>query len=149
DVYIVNTCTVTHRADAESLRFARRARKLNPASRVIMTGCLAQANPQLLAQAHEVDAVIGLGRAGDLERAVASGAGERVMVSNLRKQLAPIELGAAALDGHTRAFLKVQEGCDQFCSFCIVPIARGRSRSIPPRRIFEAFDELAARGFKE
>jgi threonylcarbamoyladenosine tRNA methylthiotransferase MtaB len=149
EVYVVNTCTVTHRADAESLRLARRARKLNPAGRVIMTGCLAQANPQLLAEAHEVDAVVGLGRAGDLERAAVSAGGERVMVSNLRKQVAPIELGAVALDGHTRAFLKVQEGCDQFCSFCIVPIARGRSRSIAPRRIFEALDELAERDFKE
>jgi threonylcarbamoyladenosine tRNA methylthiotransferase MtaB len=149
EVYVVNTCTVTHRADAESLRLARRARKLNPAARVIMTGCLAQANPQLLAQAHEVDAVVGLGRSGDLERAATSGVSQRVMVSNLRKQIAPIQLGAAALDGHTRAFLKVQEGCDQFCSFCIVPVARGRSRSVPPRRIFEALDELAQRGFKE
>jgi threonylcarbamoyladenosine tRNA methylthiotransferase MtaB len=149
EVYVVNTCTVTHRADAESLRLARRARKLNPAARVIMTGCLAQANPQLLAKANEVDAVVGLGRADDLERAATSGGVERVMVSNLRKQVAPIELGAVALDGHTRAFLKVQEGCDQFCSFCIVPIARGRSRSTSPRRILEALDGLAERGFKE
>ena len=149
EVYVVNTCTVTHRADAESLRLARRARKLNPAARVIMTGCLAQANPQILAKALEVDAVVGLGRVDDLERAALGRHGERVMVSNLRKQVAPIELGAAGLDGHTRAFLKVQEGCDQFCSFCIVPIARGRSRSIAPRRIFEALDGLAARGFKE
>ncbi len=149
EVYVVNTCTVTHRADAESLRLARRARKLNPAARVIMTGCLAQANPQLLAQAHEVDAVVGLGRAGDLERVVVRGGDERVMVSNLRKEIAPIELGAAGLDGHTRAFLKVQEGCDQFCSFCIVPTARGRSRSVAPRRIFAGLDDLAARGFKE
>jgi threonylcarbamoyladenosine tRNA methylthiotransferase MtaB len=149
EVYVVNTCTVTHRADAESLRLARRARRLNPAARVIMTGCLAQANPQVLAKANEVDAVVGLGRLGDLERAATSGNRERVMVSNLRKQVAPIELGAAALDGHTRAFLKVQEGCDQFCSFCIVPMARGRSRSIAPRKIFDALDGLAVRGFKE
>jgi threonylcarbamoyladenosine tRNA methylthiotransferase MtaB len=149
EVYVVNTCTVTHRADTESLRFARRARKLNPQARVIMTGCLAQANPQSLARAHEVDAVVGLGRPGDLERVAVSGSRERVMVSNLRKHLAPIELGTAALEGHTRAFLKVQEGCDQFCSFCIVPIARGRSRSVAPRRIFETLDSLAARGFKE
>jgi threonylcarbamoyladenosine tRNA methylthiotransferase MtaB len=149
EVYIVNTCTVTHRADAESLKLARRARKLNPAARVIMTGCLAQANPQLLTNAQEVDAVVGLGRAGDLERAASNGGGERVMVSNLRKRIAPIELGVAALDGHTRAFLKVQEGCDQFCSFCIVPVARGRSRSVAPRQIFEALEGLAARGFKE
>ncbi len=149
DVYVVNTCTVTHRADAESVRLARRARKLNPDARVIMTGCLAQANPELLAQAHEVDVVVGLGRPGDLERAATGNNTERVMVSNLRKHTAPIEVGTAALEGHTRAFLKVQEGCDQFCSFCIVPIARGRSRSVPPRRIFETLDELAARGFKE
>lgn len=149
EVYIVNTCTVTHRADAESLRLARRARRLNPRARVIMTGCLAQANPDSLAQAVEVDAVVGLGRTGDLERAALGDVAERVMVSNLRKQLAPIELGAAALEGHTRAFLKVQEGCDQFCSFCIVPISRGRSRSVAPRRIFETLDILAERGFKE
>ena len=149
EVYIVNTCTVTHRADVESLRLARRARKLNPGARVIMTGCLAQANPDALAQANEVDAVVGLGRLGDLEGAAIGDSVERVRVSNLRKQLAPIELGAAALEGHTRAFLKVQEGCDQFCSFCIVPISRGRSRSVAPRLIFEALDALAARGFKE
>src|SRR5712691_727934 len=148
EVYVVNTCTVTNRADVESLRLARRARKLNHAARVIMTGRLAQANPDVLAKAHEVDAVVGLGRAHDLERAATGEATELVMVSNLRKQVAPIELGAVALEGHTRAFLKVQEGCDQFCSFCIVPLARGRSRSVAPRRIFEALDGLAARGFK-
>ena len=149
DVYIVNTCTVTDRADAESLRLARRARRLNPRARVIMTGCLAQANPDALARAHEVDAVIGLGRPGDLERAAAGEIGQRVMVSNLRKETAAIELGAVALEGHTRAFLKVQEGCDQFCSFCIVPLSRGRSRSVEPRRVIEAIDGLHRRGFRE
>src|SRR5437588_6829298 len=87
EVYVVNTCTVTNRADAESLKLARRARKLNPLARVIMTGCLAQANPEVLAQAHEVDAVVGLGRAEDLERAATGFAQDRVMVSNLRKQV--------------------------------------------------------------
>jgi threonylcarbamoyladenosine tRNA methylthiotransferase MtaB len=149
DVYIVNTCTVTDRADSESLRIARRARRLNPNARVVMTGCLAQASPDVLAAAREVDAVVGLGRLGDLERTVASGAGERVMVSDLRKEKAPIELAAVALDGHTRAFLKLQEGCDQFCTFCIVPFSRGTSRSVEPRRVLAALDDLHARGFKE
>jgi threonylcarbamoyladenosine tRNA methylthiotransferase MtaB len=149
DVYIVNTCTVTDRADVESLRLARRARKLNPDARIIMTGCFAQASPESLARAHEVDAVIGLGRIGDLERAALAGVTERVMVSNLRKETAAIELGAVALDGHTRAFLKLQEGCDQFCSFCIVPLSRGRSRSVEPRRVIAAIEGLHARGFKE
>jgi threonylcarbamoyladenosine tRNA methylthiotransferase MtaB len=149
DVYIVNTCTVTDRADSESLRIARRARRLNPKARIVMTGCLAQASPDVLSRAREVDAVVGLGRLDDLERAVASGAGERVMVSNLRKEKAPIELAAVALDGHTRAFLKLQEGCDQFCTFCIVPFSRGTSRSVEPRRVIAALDDLHARGFKE
>jgi threonylcarbamoyladenosine tRNA methylthiotransferase MtaB len=149
DVYIVNTCTVTDRADVESLRLARRARRRNPRARIVMTGCLAQANPTVLARAAEVDAVVGLGRLGDLERTVASGADERVMVTNLRKERAPIESSAVALAGRTRAFLKLQEGCDQFCSFCIVPMARGMSRSVEPRRVFAALDDLAARGFKE
>ncbi len=149
DVYIVNTCTITDRADTESLRIARRARRLNPNARVLMTGCLAQANPDVLAKAPEVDAVIGLGRLDDLERAAASGAGERVMVTNLRKEKGPIELAAVSLDGHTRAFLKLQEGCDQFCTFCIVPFSRGASRSVEPRRVMAALDDLHARGFKE
>ena len=149
DVYIVNTCTVTDRADSESLRIARRARRLNPNARVVMTGCLAQASPDVLAAAREVDAVVGLGRLDDLERMVASGAGKRVMVSDLRKEKAPIEMAAVALDGHTRAFLKLQEGCDQFCTFCIVPFSRGTSRSVEPRRILAALDDLHARGFKE
>ncbi|MGH7935334.1 MAG: tRNA (N(6)-L-threonylcarbamoyladenosine(37)-C(2))-methylthiotransferase MtaB [Candidatus Binataceae bacterium] len=149
DVYVVNTCTVTDRADAESLRLARRARRLNPNARVIMTGCLAQANPDVLARAHEVDAVVGLGRLDDLECAATADIGERVMVSNLRKERAAIELGAVALEGRTRAFLKVQEGCDQFCTFCIVPFSRGTSRSVEPRRLMGAIDGLHARGFKE
>jgi threonylcarbamoyladenosine tRNA methylthiotransferase MtaB len=149
DVYVINTCTITDRADSESLKLARRARRLNPSARIVMTGCFAQANPQALARAVEVDAVVGLGRLDDLERAVAHGADERVMVTNLRKERAPIELGAVALEGQTRAFLKLQEGCDQFCSFCIVPTSRGTSRSVEPRRIIAALDELHERGFKE
>ena len=149
DVYLVNTCTVTGRADAESLRLARRARRLNPGARVVMTGCLAQANPAVLARTHEVDAVVGIGRPGDLERAVTEGLPERVAVSNLRKERAPIDSFAVVLPGQTRAFLKVQEGCDQFCSFCVVPLSRGMSRSVAPRSVLEAVEELAARGFKE
>jgi threonylcarbamoyladenosine tRNA methylthiotransferase MtaB len=149
DVYIINTCTVTDRADSECLKLARRAKRRNPNAKVVMTGCFAQANPQALAGRREVDAVVGLGRLDDLERAVVSETGARVMVTNLRKVRAQIELGAVALSGQTRAFLKLQEGCDQFCSFCIVPISRGTSRSVEPRRVVGAIDELAARGFQE
>jgi threonylcarbamoyladenosine tRNA methylthiotransferase MtaB len=149
DVYLVNTCTITDRADSEGLRLARRARRLNPDARVIMTGCLAQANPNLLTREPAIDAIVGLGRLGDLERAVFESSTPRVMVSNLRKEKASIELGAVTLEGHTRAFLKVQEGCDQFCSFCIVPFSRGRSRSVEPRKIVSTLDDLHMQGFKE
>ena len=149
DVYVINTCTVTDRADSECLKLARRAKRRNPKAKIVMTGCFAQANPHALAGRREVDAVVGLGRLDDLERAVIAEPAARVMVTNLRKERASIELGAVALSGQTRAFLKLQEGCDQFCSFCIVPISRGTSRSVEPRRIVAAIDELAARGFKE
>ena len=149
DVYVINTCTVTDRADSECLKLARRARRRNPNAKIVMTGCFAQANPERLAKAPEVDAIVGLGRLDDLERAVSSEIDSRVMVTNLRKERAEIELGAVALSGQTRAFLKLQEGCDQFCSFCIVPISRGTSRSVEPRRVIDALDELAERGFRE
>jgi threonylcarbamoyladenosine tRNA methylthiotransferase MtaB len=149
DVYVINTCTVTDRADAESLKLARRARRLNPGARVLMTGCLAQANPAVLAAAPQVDRVIGLARLDDLERAALGEDGERVMVSNLRKQKVEIALGPASLAGQTRAFLRLQEGCDQFCTFCVIPFSRGSSRSVAPRRVMAALDELHQRGFKE
>lgn len=151
DVYIVNTCTVTDRADAESRQLARRARRFNAAARVIMTGCFAQVSPQGAA-IPEVDHVVGLNRLPDLVRAVrgkAADTAERILVHDLRTARQVATIGAEAFTGQTRAFLKVQEGCDLFCSFCIVPFARGRSRSVPPRQVLEQLRMLAARGFQE
>lgn len=151
DVYIVNSCTVTDRADAESRQLARRARRFNPAARVIMTGCFAQVNPHGAA-IPEVDHVVGLNRLPDVLRAVRgemAAAGERVAVDDLRTARQVKTLGAEAFTGQTRAFLKIQEGCDLFCTFCIVPFSRGRSRSVPPRQVLEQLQNLAARGFQE
>jgi threonylcarbamoyladenosine tRNA methylthiotransferase MtaB len=151
DVYVVNTCSVTDRADAESRQLARRARRLNPAGRVIMTGCFAQTNPRGTA-IPEVDHVVGLNRLPDLLRAVRgelSTTGERILVDDLRTARSVQTIGADTFTGQTRAFLKIQEGCDLFCSFCIVPFARGRSRSVPARQVLEQLRLLAARGFQE
>ncbi len=151
DVYIVNTCTVTDRADAESRQLARRARRLNPAARVILTGCFAQINPAGAA-IPEVDHVVGLNRLPDLVRAVRgklAAAAERIVVDDLRTTRKIETFGAEAFAGQTRAFLKVQEGCDLFCTFCIVPFARGRSRSVAPRQVLDQVRALAARGFQE
>ena len=151
DVYVVNSCTVTDRADAESRQLARRARRFNPRGRVILTGCFAQTSPQRAALP-EVDYVIGVGRLPDILRAVhdqiPAEAG-RILVDNLRKAEHVSTLGAEVFSGQTRASLKVQEGCDLFCTFCIVPFARGRSRSVEPRRVLAELARLAERGFRE
>lgn len=151
DVYIVNSCTVTNQADAESRQLARRAKRANPSARVIMTGCYAQANPHAVAKVPEVDHVVGLNRLDDLLRAVSAQLAQRIAVSNLRKEgrVSVDTLGAVTFNGQTRAFLKIQEGCDLFCTFCIVPLSRGKSRSVPPRVVLEQLDRLAAQGFQE
>jgi threonylcarbamoyladenosine tRNA methylthiotransferase MtaB len=154
DVYIVNSCTVTNQADAESRQLARRAKRHNPAARIIMTGCYAQVNPKSVARVTEVDHVVGLNRLDALLQAVKAELAERVAVSNLRQPVAGRlpginTLGALTFSGQTRAFLKIQEGCDLFCTFCIVPMARGKSRSVPPRVVLEQLDRLAGRGFQE
>ena len=160
EVYIVNSCTVTNQADAESRQLARRAKRRNPEARVIMTGCYAQVSPEAVAHLPEVDYVVGLNRLDDLVRLVAQGTattqapGRTVFVSTLRtaKHEAPPGIntfGAETFQGQTRAFLKIQEGCDLFCTFCIVPMSRGKSRSIAPRVILEQFDRLADQGFQE
>ena len=151
DVYVVNTCTVTDRADTESRQIARRARRLNRAARVIMTGCFAQTNPRAAAIA-EVDYVVGLNRLSELVQAVRGqldAASDRIRVDDLRTARQVKTLGADSFTGQTRAFLKIQEGCDLFCSFCIVPFARGRSRSVPPRHALDNLWLLAERGFRE
>jgi len=151
DVYIVNSCSVTNQADAESRQLARRAKRANPSARVIMTGCYAQVNPQSVAKVQEVDHIVGLNRLDDLRQAVNAQLTQRTAVSNLRKaeHVGVDTLGAVSFNGQTRAFLKIQEGCDLFCTFCIVPMSRGKSRSVPPRVVLEQLDRLAEQGFQE
>lgn len=151
DVYIVNSCTVTNQADAESRQLARRAKRANPAARVIMTGCYAQVNPQSVAKVQEVDHIVGLNRLDELLRAVSAQLEQRIAVSNLRTagRVGIDTLGTVTFSGQTRAFLKIQEGCDLFCTFCIVPMSRGKSRSVPPRVVLEQLDRLAEQGFQE
>src|SRR4029077_4002053 len=112
DVVVGNSCTGTHAADAESRRLARRARRGNPAARVILTGCYAQTRPAEAAALDAVDHVIGLNRLDALLHAVLAPGAERVTVGNLRRERTVATFGARTFPGQTRAFLKVQEGCD-------------------------------------
>ncbi|HYB97673.1 MAG TPA: tRNA (N(6)-L-threonylcarbamoyladenosine(37)-C(2))-methylthiotransferase MtaB [Candidatus Limnocylindrales bacterium] len=149
DAYVVNSCTVTDRADSDSRRLARRARRTNPKARVIMTGCYAQVSPASIAELEYVDYVVGLGRLGDLLAAVAGEMTETIAVSDLRHARDVATLGISSFSGRSRAFVKVQEGCDLFCTFCIVPVARGKSRSVEARVVLDEIERLAARGFRE
>jgi threonylcarbamoyladenosine tRNA methylthiotransferase MtaB len=149
DVIVVNSCTVTDAADAESRRLARRARRENPAARVVVTGCWAQTKPAEVARVDAVDHVVGIGRLDALVDAVVGAGADRVVVGDSRREQSVSTFGARTFAGQTRAFLKVQEGCDLFCTFCIVPMARGKSRSLPPRTVLAELDALAAAGFEE
>ncbi|MGH7888666.1 MAG: tRNA (N(6)-L-threonylcarbamoyladenosine(37)-C(2))-methylthiotransferase MtaB [Candidatus Binatia bacterium] len=151
DCYVINTCTVTDRADWEARQLVRRAKRLNPAAKVLVTGCYAQVNPDDVARLSGVDYVVGLNRLDDLLRFVDAPRCKetQVAVSDVKRERGVAVLGTRALPGHTRAFLKIQEGCNYTCSYCIIPAARGLSRSVTPREVMEQVKLLADSGYKE
>jgi len=152
DFYIINTCTVTDRADWEARQLVRRAKRLSPEARILVTGCYAQVNPQEVARLPEVDFVVGLNRLDDLLRFVGQAGrldGKEVSVGDVKRERRVGVLGTRGLPGHTRAFLKIQEGCDYSCTYCIIPVARGLSRSVPPGEVLDQIRSLAERDFVE
>ncbi|HEY1372937.1 MAG TPA: tRNA (N(6)-L-threonylcarbamoyladenosine(37)-C(2))-methylthiotransferase MtaB [Candidatus Binatia bacterium] len=149
DFYIVNACTVTDRADWEARQLVRRAKRRSPAARVLITGCYAQVSPAEVARVADVDYVVGLNRMDDLVRCIEQDGTEKISVADVRRERGVPVLGARALPGHTRAFLKIQEGCDYSCTYCIIPTARGLSRSVAPETIIGEIAALGERGYKE
>ena len=151
DCYLINTCTVTDRADWEARQLVRRAKRRNPAAKVLVTGCYAQVNSQEVAAVSGVDYVVGLNRLDDLLRFVESApeGSTKVAVSDVKRERGVPVLGTRALPGHTRAFLKIQEGCNYSCTYCIIPTARGLSRSVPPGEVMEQVRQLADVGYQE
>ena len=152
DVYIVNSCTVTSGGDKKSLQWLRRCKRANPGAVTILTGCYPQAFPEEAAAALEADVVTGTNARGqivaDLRQFLATG--QRVV--DIRPHQAGDrfeELPAEQPLGHTRAFLKIEDGCNRFCAYCIIPYARGRVRSLPLDRLLEELRELAAQGYRE
>jgi len=152
EVYVLNTCTVTDKADWEARQLVRRAKRLAPDARVVVTGCYAQVNPKEVSQLSGVDFVVGLNRMDELVACV-RGAGSvessPALVGDPREERGVPVLGAKKFDGHTRAFLKIQEGCNFACSYCIIPTARGRSRSVIPAEVLAQVRSLAGAGFVE
>ena len=156
DVYVVNTCTVTNQADArarQALRRAVRTAGRRPASIVVATGCYAQTNPGRLLEIEGVDLVLGNAEKGDLVDHVLTMREGDPPASRVtrRAEMAQFDerLDVSAFENRTRASLKIQDGCDQFCSFCIIPWARGRHRSLPPDAVMRQVQTLVDRGYAE
>jgi len=158
DLFVLNTCTVTHQADAEARRLARRARRRRPDARVAVTGCYAQVDPGALSALPEVDLVAGNHDKPELAArlaALARGEAPAVAAREAGRDWGRDRIFGAGAEllarpaGDTRFFLKVQEGCDQPCAFCIIPTARGRARSLPPDDVVAAVRRAEAAGYRE
>jgi threonylcarbamoyladenosine tRNA methylthiotransferase MtaB len=140
DVCVINTCTVTQRADRESLNSIRRLQRQNPAARIVVTGCLAELDVDKIKTINAASLVVrNNGKAGIVGLLNGSKADKKT----------PGKLEVSGFSGHTRAFLKIQDGCNNFCSYCKVPLVRGKSKSRPPEEIINEAGRLVNKGFKE
>jgi len=150
DIYVVNSCTVTAKTDAESRRLIRRAARLNPEARVVVTGCYAQMAGAELLKMPGVNLILGNSEKRDIV-ALLRGIGDQpqAIVSDISQQKSGERTPLESFAEHTRAFLQVQNGCDSRCAYCIVPFARGASRSVAPQEALEGMASFAAKGFKE
>ena len=154
DVYIINTCSVTNIADRKSRQMLHRAKKLNPEAVVVAAGCYVQVASDALKEDDSVDIIVGnnnKARLADiLEEYMTDRQGdEGGYVLDIARAREYEELHVSRLGEHTRAFIKVQDGCNQFCSYCIIPYARGRVRSRKPEDVEAEVKGLVARGYRE
>ena len=170
DVYIINTCTVTNIADRKSRQFIRRAKKANPNAVIVVTGCYAQVASDDVAAMPEVDLIMGNNRKSEIcglvmeklafksstaASAEGSGASDsnraEVLVTPRNELTFYEDLGKikSASDEMSRAYIKIQDGCDRFCSYCLIPYARGPVRSRPAAEIVEEVRDLVEAGFRE
>lgn len=152
DVYLINTCTVTNTGDKKSRQIIRRAIRKNPDAVIAVTGCYAQTSPNEVASIPGVDIVIGTQGRERLIEFVEKFKHERQpinAVGNIMKQRQFEELDVPMFSDRTRASLKIQEGCNNFCTFCIIPWAKGLSRSRKPENVLQQAQQLVKAGYKE
>ncbi len=144
---VFNTCAVTAEAVRQSRQAIRKARRANPAAKIIVTGCAAQTEPETYSGMDEVDAV--LGNAEKLDARSYFDLGERVRVNDIMSVRETASQFVDSFDGRARAFLQVQNGCDHRCTFCIIPYGRGNSRSVGVGAVVEEARRLTEKGFAE
>lgn len=154
DIYIINSCTVTAEADRQSRQMARKLKRQNEDATVIMTGCYAQNNAQAVAGIDEIDWVVGNAAKLDiprliLEREGKPGAKHSIFRPEFDELLAVPEDLLGGYESHSRAFIQIQQGCDQACTFCIIHVARGPSVSFPVQIVLAQYRKIVEQGFKE
>lgn len=157
DIYIINTCSVTNMADRKSRQMLHRAKKKNPDAIVVAMGCYVQTAPEEVKKDAAVDIVIGNNKKHELPELLEkyekekqqNGEPEFAMLDINEKGQEYEELFLGKTAEHTRAFIKVQDGCNQFCSYCIIPYARGRVRSRKTEDVLKEIENLAGQGYKE
>lgn len=152
EVYIINTCSVTNVADKKSRQMLHRAKKKNPDSVIVAAGCYVQASKEALEQDELVDLVVGNNKKKDMTTIVAEYLQDHVKTSNVidighTKEFE--EMRMTHIEGHTRAYIKVQDGCNQFCSYCIIPYTRGRVRSRAMEEVLLEIKDLTKQGYQE
>ena len=152
DVYVINTCTVTNIADRKSRQMLHKAKKMNPDAIVVATGCYAQADTEKLKEDIAVDLILGNNQKTQIVEALEEYEKEhakQVQVIEINHTKEYEELSIASTAEHVRAYIKVQDGCNQFCTYCIIPFARGRVRSRKIEEVLREVETLAAKGYKE
>ncbi|SHI00398.1 tRNA (N(6)-L-threonylcarbamoyladenosine(37)-C(2))-methylthiotransferase MtaB [Clostridium grantii] len=152
DVYVVNTCTVTNMSDKKSRKIISKARKNNENAIIAAVGCYSQIAPDKVAEVTSVDVVLGTRNKGDILYWINRAKEEQkqmVAVSDVMKNTEFEDLKIEEFTGKTRAFLKIQDGCNSFCSYCLIPYSRGAVCSKSPEMILEEIKVLASHGFKE
>lgn len=153
DVYIINTCTVTNMSDRKSRQIIRRAKQINPNSILVATGCYAQTAKEELEKITDIDLIVGNTEKKDIVKIVEEYRDnknrERVKMSDINKQKEFVDFGSVTYTEKTRAVIKVQDGCNNFCSYCIIPYAKGRVRSRKLESVVKEITEIAEKGIKE
>ena len=152
DVYVINTCTVTSGGDRSSRQAIFRAKRKNPDAIVVATGCLAQVRPDQLASIPEVDLIIGNTHKSEIVKILEdylSSRKERVHVGEIFREKRLKNFDTVTYFEGSRPFIKIQEGCNRFCTFCVIPFARGKVRSADPQRVVDQVRILADMGFGE
>lgn len=152
DIYIINTCTVTNMSDRKSRQMLRRVKMLNPEALVIACGCYVQVAKEEIEKMEEIDIALGNNEKKEIVKYIEEWQDKQLKNSKLAdvmKQREFVDFGDVVYTEKTRAVIKIQDGCDRFCSYCIIPYARGRVRSRKPESILSEVKQIAKKGIKE